>query len=245
MHQQKAFTLVEMSIVIVIIGLLAGAVLAGQSLVRASEVRSVITGFHKYVTASATFQDKYGALAGDFVNANSNWSAATPGNGNGVIDYGAGGGVAGENFGFWQQLALAGLIEGQYSGLTGANGNRHAIPGTNVPKGRMDSSGYYVEYWGTVDPSNSWFWSGPANNVMTFGQLNGSGPTENPIMTPEEAYNIDSKIDDGRPGLGSIQTYRQNGLWVNCVTSNAQTTTTYNISYSNWACQLTYVDFTS
>ena len=65
----KGFSLVELSIVLVILGLLIGGILTGQSLIRAAELRSVTTQYQGYVTAVNTFRDKYFALPGDMPNA--------------------------------------------------------------------------------------------------------------------------------------------------------------------------------
>ncbi|MFM9890490.1 MAG: type II secretion system protein, partial [Rickettsiales bacterium] len=75
------FSLVELSIVLVILGLLTGGILSGQSLIRAAELRSVSTEYNRYVTAVQTFRDKYFALPGDMTNAQSFWgsSANCPG----------------------------------------------------------------------------------------------------------------------------------------------------------------------
>ena len=129
MHQkQSAFSLVELAIVLVILGLLAGGVLSGQSLIRAAELRSISTDYNRYTTAVASFRDKYFALPGDMPNAIDFWTAAhatpatcidTPstdkktcnGDNNGKIDLSAG---SNEPFRFWQHLTNAGLIEGSY-----------------------------------------------------------------------------------------------------------------------------------
>lgn len=100
---RHGFSLVELSIVLVILGLLVGGVLTGQSLIRAAELRSVSTEFAKYQAAVNTFRDKYFALPGDMNNATSFWgkdnvacaahtgTAATPGtcngDGNGLSEY--------------------------------------------------------------------------------------------------------------------------------------------------------------
>ncbi len=55
----NAFSLVELSIVLVILGLLVGGVLSGQSLIRAAELRSITEDYARYVTATHTFKDKY------------------------------------------------------------------------------------------------------------------------------------------------------------------------------------------
>src|ERR1019366_6843373 len=63
------FTLIEMSIVLVIIGLIVGSVLVGRDLIRAAELRSVISEVEKYKTAVMTFKGKYDCLPGDCANA--------------------------------------------------------------------------------------------------------------------------------------------------------------------------------
>lgn len=65
----RGFTLIEMSIVLVVIGLIVGGVLVGQDLIRAAGVRATITQIEKYNTATNTFREKYGALPGD-INGN-------------------------------------------------------------------------------------------------------------------------------------------------------------------------------
>src|ERR1017187_6530961 len=62
---QSGFTLIEMAIVLVIIGLIVGAVLVGQDLIRAAEVRATISQIEKYNTAVNTFRGKFNALPGD------------------------------------------------------------------------------------------------------------------------------------------------------------------------------------
>ena len=151
-HTRKnAFSLVELSIVLVILGLLVGGVLSGQSLIRASELRSASTQFAQYRAAAYTFRDKYFALPGDMPNATAFWqsaggtgadatciaaqTSATPacnGNGDGLISGGGSEPVAhGERFMAWKHLANAGLVEGSYTGKTmGAAGTYEANPGT-------------------------------------------------------------------------------------------------------------------
>ena len=70
------FSLVELSIVLVILGLLVGGVLTGQSLIRAAELRSVSTEYSRYVASVHTFRDKYFALPGDMTNATQFWGTA-------------------------------------------------------------------------------------------------------------------------------------------------------------------------
>jgi prepilin-type N-terminal cleavage/methylation domain-containing protein len=92
------FTLIELSIVLVIIGLIVGGVLVGQDLIRAAAVRAQITQIEKYNTAANTFYGKYGYLPGDI-----NGTAATQ---FGFVARGAYGGQGDGN----------GLVEGTLSG---------------------------------------------------------------------------------------------------------------------------------
>ncbi len=65
LNKLQGFTLVELSIILVIIGLLAGGILVGRDLIKASEIRGIITQKERYVTAANTFLSKYGSLPGD------------------------------------------------------------------------------------------------------------------------------------------------------------------------------------
>jgi prepilin-type N-terminal cleavage/methylation domain-containing protein len=75
---RHGFTLIELSIVLVILGLLVSGVLLGQDLIRAAELRSVPTDFQKYQTAVNIFRDKYRALPGDMRNATDFWGENDP-----------------------------------------------------------------------------------------------------------------------------------------------------------------------
>jgi len=212
--EQSAFTLVELSIVLVILGLLVGGVLAGQSLIRSAELRAIGKEYDGYVVAVNAFKDKYMALPGDMTNATAFWgkdnaacagdtgTAATPGtcngNGDGKIQWGTI-----DLFRFWQQLSLAGLIEGNYTGVTGPAGEPDAVLGVNAPKSRMSGGG-----WGV---GNIGYYAGDAltfaldyGNYYNFGaQLTFDNPIAG-IITPAEAWNVDTKFDDGRPGRGHM-----------------------------------------
>ncbi len=66
---QSGFTLVEIAIVLVIIGLLLGGVLKGQELIEQSKIKRVVNDFNNISAAFATYQDRYKALPGDDLNA--------------------------------------------------------------------------------------------------------------------------------------------------------------------------------
>ena len=227
--KKNGFSLVELSIVLVILGLLAGGVLSGQSLIRAAELRSVTTEFERYSAAIYSFQDKYFALPGDMNNATNFWGRAEAvadcvsnasvavstngkgtcdGNGDGQVTPATGGGVYGEPFGFWKQLANAGLIEGSYNGKAGPGGRFDAQPGTNSPKSRVSNAAWESRW--LSDATSADYSGDDAVYAMHYGNIfligakaKDSGPA-GPIFKPEEAWNIDTKIDDGKPAQGHL-----------------------------------------
>lgn len=257
---QRAFSLVELSIVLVILGLLVGGILAGQSLIRASELRSVATEIHRYTTAAHAFRDKYFALPGDFIDATRVWgrqsttgncltnsaaavntSGTCDGDGDGTIRSGATASNTYEIYQYWRQLALAGLIEGNYSGYATAVHGLEAVPGTNVPGSRLSGAGTSVRYQDAtylgdsrnyqMDYGNHYIIGAPTTGVS-------SALTSNGVMKAEEVWNIDTKIDDGRPAYGRLTVVG----WTLCTTSNSKTSfnSQYQLDEPSVSCNLRY-----
>jgi prepilin-type N-terminal cleavage/methylation domain-containing protein len=107
---QKGFTLVELSVVIVIIGLIVAGVTAGQSLVELGRIRSAIGDIQKYKVAYNTFYLEYNSIPGDFNLATRYWPGLTSnGNGNKTIRCND---SNPEETGFvWQHMQLAKLMQ--------------------------------------------------------------------------------------------------------------------------------------
>jgi hypothetical protein len=234
----------------VILGLLLGGILSGQALIRAAELRSVSTEYQKYVTAVGTFRDKYLALPGDMPNATAFWNAAhaTPatcyttqgtgtqtcnGDGNGLVD-GVGGADVHELFRFWQHLANAGLIEGTYTGINTAAGCWIVtVGGTNAPNAKLAKG-----IWAIREPLiisaglelfaqtyTHWLQLGAATGCDNYGRL----------FKPEELWNIDTKIDDGKPAQGKVM---MRGTIASCTTTADSTdlSADYALSNNDTAC---------
>ena len=108
--RQAGFTLVEIAIVLVIIGLLLGGVLKGQSLIDSARVKNIIQQSTSLTSAVNAYQDKFRALPGDDVQGTTHAPGAT-GNGNGD-------GQITEYLLAPQHLALAGFITGSFNGTT-------------------------------------------------------------------------------------------------------------------------------
>ncbi len=262
----SAFSLVELSIVLVILGLLVGGILAGQSLIRASELRSISSDYTKLATAMHGFRDKYFAIPGDMATATSFWGAvntggangncSTPssdvgtgtqtcnGDGNGRIaassDSSTSGAYTYESFRLWQQLANAGLVEGSYTGVTGPAGTSHYVPGRNSYAGRIPGSGWVISF-GPTTVGSTVDYTGSAGYYM---QLGATSPTATPnleIVTPPEAWNIDKKMDDGKPGLGRMRIK----YWDDCTLATAETdlTADYDLTKETLECVLKFRGF--
>jgi prepilin-type N-terminal cleavage/methylation domain-containing protein len=254
-HPRSAFSLIELSIVLVILGLLAGGILAGKSLIRASELRSAATDFNRYKTATLSFRDKYFGLPGDITNATAFWGAADNStgntaacqttastdsktcNGNGDARI-ATSTASAESYRFWQQLANAGIIEGSFTGVPDAAGTAAA---SNSPSGRIGTSLWYPFYAGVANGSVTTF-DGSYNNVFQFGGYH-TYPAYNSILKPEEAWNIDSKLDDGQPGTGMVRAKEPSGFsGLNCTTATAssQVTAAYYLPQTVSRCILIF-----
>lgn len=251
------FSLVELSIVLVILGLLTGGILAGQSLIRASELRSISSDFARYQTAIHTFRDKYFAIPGDMSNATKFWgddNAACPdaaipngspgtcnGDGDGLFDAAAANGATSEEYQLWKQLALASLIEGTYTGTAGASSTIQAIIGTNCPRSRISNGGFSAYHIG-VRAGDLTFYDGNYGNILQVGAQFGTSRTGSPIIKAEEAWNIDTKMDDGRPAFGNLRGDRPTSSNApNCSDNDTASIAQYKFSDPDIECRLTLI----
>jgi prepilin-type N-terminal cleavage/methylation domain-containing protein len=111
-RKQPGFTLIEIAIVLVIIGLLLGGVLKGQELINSAKVKNLAGDFRNIPVFLYGYQDKYKALPGDDASAITHVTASNNGDGNGVIDGKWNDVSDSETFNFWQHIRLAGLAAG-------------------------------------------------------------------------------------------------------------------------------------
>jgi prepilin-type N-terminal cleavage/methylation domain-containing protein len=113
---QKGFTLVEIAIVLVIIGLLLGGILKGQEMITQAKIKNVVADFSGISAAYYGYQDRYRAIPGDDKSANARWGA-TDGDGNGVVagtynNAGAACAASVEACSWWDHLRRAGFVAG-------------------------------------------------------------------------------------------------------------------------------------
>lgn len=216
--RQRAFSLVELSIVLVILGLLAAGVTAGRDLIRASELRAITTELQSFQTAVNTFRSKYLALPGDMNNATSFWGAMTNcgaaspsgtgtqtcnGDNDGNIEAGAASQTS-ETYAFWKQLSNAGLVEGSFSGIAGSGGGADSTIGTNVPASKLAGAGWSVDYVASGYAGDASTYAIGYLNNFRFGAKAAGNSTHNAIIRPEEAWTVDKKVDDGKPATGTM-----------------------------------------
>ncbi len=247
---RRGFSLVELSIVLVILGLLVGGILAGRSLIRASELRAVVTDMDKYQSATLAFRDKYFGLPGDIRNATAFWGAAADcsaqtetgqatcnGGGNGSIVWGSPTNNRSETFLFWQHLSNAGLIEGAYTGVRGPGtyGASHA-PGVNSPL--IMDKGCVTAAQTSLFTSNVMHPAPTARNHFVIGGATGANPDYcyGHLLKPEEQWNIDSKTDDGIAHSGKVFGWMRTGCYTNLTPGSGD----YNLSSNAAYCSLLF-----
>ncbi len=234
---RHAFSLLELSIVIAIIGLISGAVLMGQNLVANAKLTSTVNDAKYYRDAFNRFEEKYSAIPGDIPRASMIWTNAGNGDGNGFVAWGQYTFNDGEMFLTFQHLANAGFIEGTYTGQTGGGGTGSAILGKNIPAGPLGNSGYYFrDVTDTEYPSgNAYFYQGNYQHPLFIGASVPGWVPEAVLFTAADAYKIDDKYDDGLPGTGTIRSFI-NTYHTNCSTN----ATTYKTAYKGPACILIF-----
>lgn len=216
-HAQSGFTLVELAIVLVIIGLIVGGVLVGQDLIKAAEIRASVTQIEKFNAAATTFRGKYDGYPGDLIRtraqqfglmATGSTGADGLGDGDGLIENGGTAadkqGVGGESTLFWVHLTQAGLMEQGFATATGAVAAvaaNDAAVALLLPQSRIrDAADIHV----TSIAGRNYFYSSAITAVTA---TTGAVTEANPAFSPYEAENIDKKIDDGRYFTGLVRAY--------------------------------------
>ncbi len=224
MKKHSGFTLIELSIVLVIVGLIVGAVIIGKEMIETAKIRAQLSQIEQVNTSINTFKGKYNCYPGDCATAvsfglgtNTSWHN---GNGDQKLDYGCFMNnipLSKESFNFYSQLSLAGLIQGTFGAYTGqayATGWDDSLAKTNFLLGKLNGTVLIPTGFDNTDvrcPNPAWAAS-ELRYIRTGGRgyaLAGIpvGPnyyTQNypvPVLT---VFAMDAKIDDGMPLTGKI-----------------------------------------
>lgn len=204
--QQAGFTLIELAIVLVIIGLLLGGVLKGQELINSAKVKNMVSDFQNAQIYLYGYQGKFKALPGDDANVGNHVTGATSAPsadfGNFKID-----GVwssttaTDESYLFWQHVRLAGLAPGSTTPAT---------PATYVP--RNADGGQIGIQSGAVITDMKGSFSVCSGNIL--GKL---------------AKQIDVNMDDGDTGTGSVQAALTTAATLKVASSDVDDAKLYNV----------------
>jgi prepilin-type N-terminal cleavage/methylation domain-containing protein len=254
--RHAGFTLLEMSIVFVIIGLMIGGIVVGRDMIKAAEIRKEVSNLTSYQVAVQTFELKYNAVPGDF-----NQTGVIPGladdhlgDGDGMLTVGDL--AIGSNA--WEHLSKAGLIQGDYDNapnFLGGAADAECPANISCPPTPFNATSAHL-MWGFYDisGSNTNAYGSPlaaTNANIAIAIFNGTGFANwtGGGLTVDQAYALDVKLDDGVANAGRVMAIDANGGSSGCVDGNPAdnpldfTTYSYNYFFRDTAddCWLYYV----
>ncbi len=230
-HAKLAFSLVELAIVLVILGLLVGGVLSGRALIQAAELRSQINQIQEFSIATKTFKDKYFYWPGDLpepIATQAGFKArgvlGGQGDGNGIVAgfYSFAPTVAqyyirGEPALFWTDLSAAGLVSGNFTTATATSSMPSSSSPTVIdqymPTGKIANTSIFVA-GGSLGNDDGFIKEGKSyfalQRVSSVASSTVNSTAGNRGVRVIHAYMIDSKFDDGNPIQGKVAGLRQN-----------------------------------
>lgn len=217
--KNQGFTLVELSIVLLIIGLILGGIVLGSHMIQLARLRATVQQVEGLRTAFHTFKSKFNALPGDMhqndamsFNLTAGVCVGQPncvllpgiagchGNGDSQLPNIPNTTAACEHLGVWYHLSQAGMIAGSYNGLyIDSAATNFLDDGLSFPKDKMDKGaiaantqdifGYGLE---GLSFQLGYSFDGPIGGVFDR-------------FTPQETEHLDRKMDDGKPATGKVR----------------------------------------
>ena len=226
-HKQSGFTLIEIAIVLVIIGLLLGGVLKGQELINTARVRALNSSVDGVTAAWFSFQDRYRGYPGDYSQASVNLGGApTSGDGDGTVDTNA------ERANVWVHLQAAGYITGNFDAVAANTpADQYQCPLTTCPDNGF-GVGMVVSFGEEIRA---------VVNVNAHELISGHG------IPVEVLAELDRKVDDGLPTSGAMQLGRGGTNWPTAASDACQVdnngTPVYNIQTPSSDCAAVFRNF--
>ncbi len=207
---QRGFTLVELSIVLVVIGLLIGGILVGQSLIQSAALNNTVKQIGQFDAGVIAFKEKYNGLPGDslyfggtgegaITSSNTGWDGSNYTEVR-VFD--------GEIGRFWIDLAPMQYFSGSQTAQP--SGSQKNVPESKLGKSQsffiasaLSFNGYHVaggrnpqNYYAILDPSQA--------KVILANVLFNTTTSSNSAVTPQELLSLDKKLDDGTGNTGNV-----------------------------------------
>lgn len=222
--KKSAFSLIELSIVLIIIGLLIAGITGGASLIKSSELRSVIGEARGYAVAVNAFFTQYDAYPGDYSTAIS--SPDNVGNQNSRVEFFNASSIN-EGSEAWRDLRTSGAID---STLTILGVSTAQSPTINFPGSKTKSNGWVFDST-TSDQKNWVVLTGSTTSVSDASNTIVNGTSRaSAALIPTDALSIDAKTDDGRSTTGRVI-----GVTSACITGTA-----YTVATTTRACALAF-----
>jgi len=233
MKRQAGFTLVELAVVMIIIGLLIGGVLKGQELIGNAQVTSTVSQIKGIDAATSTFRDMYNSLPGDMANATTRLAncvvadGCTLGNGNQRLETTPAAAPTGEAAAFFVHLSVADLI----TGIDPASTAGAAAWGVLYPSAPIRGAGFTVGSAASAAEVGGFNTNARAGLYTVVTDVPNAAPGVGAALNPNQAARIDAKLDDGVADAGGVR--GGNGDGGTCATGGA-----YNESVPNESCFL-------
>jgi len=246
---RNGFTLIELSIVLVVIGLIAGGIMVGNHLIEAAAIRAQIRQLEQIKIALSVFKQKYDAIPGD-IRVRAAQFGLTQGNSAGFRDNGLISDMGGQSpivnspyeplyfFGHLQEAQL--YVPDYMTGCAGYVWN--GVTTITYPKLAFDASMGMVA---TSYNGGHWLYLGISNCASGYFNGQAGSADQNGTLLPSIAYAIDQKMDNSSPNSGQVLAFRSSGsgpvdrpdiLANQCVTTVAATN--YNIISTTKWCKL-------
>jgi prepilin-type N-terminal cleavage/methylation domain-containing protein len=242
--RKSAFSLIELAIVLIIIGLLIAGITGGAALIKSAELRAVVTEARANSVSVSAFYSLYDSLPGDS-NATVSSTANSTGNANGRIEFCnqttlAACDTLGEsegNGGAWNHLKAAGVVN--LPAVTPAVTTATQTVGTTYPASKLKPGGWVFDY-DVANAINVTMLSSPtsfASAVLPASPNNTYMTLANDTIAydtllPTDMFSIDTKNDDGNPGQGKIRAYGS--------TTTCKSGTTYVLTTTTKTCTIGY-----
>jgi prepilin-type N-terminal cleavage/methylation domain-containing protein len=214
MKNKAGFTLVELSIVLVIIGLIVAGVVGGQALIASARLSKQVQQLQQFKVSYNAFLLQYDAIPGDFGEATDYWPTAgtASGNGDGRLEKStgstntSGGDFDGELPLFFEHLSLASLVPEQYDGSTDL-GLGYPAMALNKGFGMIAGESHFYENAACRSSAVKLLLVVAVPNAMP--DLDAADNAQ--ILLPKDAKRIDQKLDNGLATSGSFCAWNSSG----------------------------------